>query len=318
MKSMEDNVLSQLNELNHQELVALVKQQADRLSQLEQQVLEQAATIRALQDQLAKNSSNSHKPPSSDGPKKAKTQSLRRESGRKPGGQKGHEGRRLEMSATPNHVVRHRLDLCPNCTKDLSKIEPAHIRKRQVYDVPPVTIEITEHQVECKACPHCEQLVEAAFPNGVTQETQYGERIKAQASYLNVYQLLPMARTSELLGDFYDHAPAPALVIEADRAVQSGTAPALDAIRAQLIAADVTHHDESGLRIAGKHQWLHVSSTDTLTHYGIHSKRGREAMSEIDILPHRQGVVVHDHWKSYQSFDQCTHAYCNAHHLPRN
>jgi transposase len=124
-----------------------------------------------------------------------------------------------------------------------------------------------------------------------------------------------MARTSELLGDFYNHAPAPALVMEANRAVQSGTAPAIQAIRTQLCTADVTHHDESGLRIAGTNQWLHVSSTDTLTHYGVHGKRGREAMAEIDILPNRQGVVVHDHWKSYQSFDQCTHAYCNAHHL---
>lgn len=315
MKSATNDGPTQLNTLNRQELLTLVAEQAERISQLEQLVLEQAATIRALQDQLAKNSSNSHKPPSSDGPKKAKTQSLRQKSGRKPGGQEGHKGHRLEMSKTPDHIVHHRLDHCPNCAEDLTQVSPVDIRKRQVYDVPPVAIEITEHQVECKTCPHCQQMVEAAFPAGVTQETQYGERIKAQASYLNVYQLLPMARTSELLGDFYGHAPAPALVIEANRAVQSGTQPAINAIRTQLIEEDVTHHDESGLRIAGKNQWLHVSSTDTLTHYGVHEKRGREAMSEIDILPNRQGVVVHDHWKSYQSFDQCTHAYCNAHHL---
>ena len=158
-------------------------------------------------------------------------------------------------------------------------------------------------------------MVESAFPEGVIQETQYGERIKAQASYLNVYQLLPMARTSELLGDLHGHAPAPALIIEANRAVQEGAEPAIDVIRTQLIEADVTNHDESGLRIAGKNQWLHVSSTDELTHYGAHEKRGREAMAEIDILPNRKGTVVHDFWKSYQSFDQCAHAYCVAHIL---
>mgnify|MGYP001826373452 CR=1 FL=1 len=305
----------QLDELNRQQLTALVVEQAERLSQLEQLVLEQAATIRALQEQLAKNSSNSHKPPSSDGPKKPNPKSLRQKSGRKPGGQKGHKGHRLEMSATPEHVVRHPLHQCPKCAQNLSQVEPVDMRKRQVYDVPPVTIEVTEHQVECKTCPHCEEQVETCFPAGVTQETQYGERIKAQASYLNVYQLLPMARTSELLGDFYNHAPAPALVIEANRAVQKETEPAIKAIRTQLIEADVTHHDESGLRIAGKNQWLHLSSTDTLTHYRVHEKRGREAMAEIGILTDRQGVVVHDFWKSYQSFDQCSHAYCNAHLL---
>ena len=309
------NVPLQLEKLNRQELEALVLRQDERISQLEQLILEQAATIRALQDQVAQNSNNSHKPPSSDGPKKPKTKSLRQKSGRKPGGQKGHEGRRLEMSATPDHVVRHPVDYWPNCAKDLSQVEPVDIRKRQVYDVPPVTIEITEHQVECKSCPRCEQVVEAAFPAGVIQETQYGERIKAQTSYLNVYQLLPMARTSELLGDFYGHAPAPALVIEANRGVQKGAAPSNDAIRAQLIDANVTNHDESGLRIAGKNQWLHVSSTDELTHYGVHEKRGREAMDEIGILPERKGTIVHDFWKSYQSFDQCAHAYCAAHIL---
>jgi transposase len=315
MNATPGNVPLQLDELNRQELIALVLKQDERILQLEQLVLEQAATIRALQDQVAQNSNNSSKPPSSDGLKKPKTKSLRQKSGRKPGGQKGHEGRRLEMSATPDHVVRHPLDHCPNCAKDLSQVEPVELRKRQVYDVPPVAIEVTEHQVECKSCPHCEQMVEATFPEGVTQETQYGERIKAQASYLNVYQLLPMARTSELLGDFYGHAPAPALTIEANRAVQEGAEPAIDAIRTQLIEADVTNHDESGLRIAGKNQWLHVSSTDELTHYGAHEKRGREAMAEIDILPNRKGVVVHDFWQSYQSFDQCAHAYCVAHIL---
>jgi hypothetical protein len=315
MNTPTGEVAHPLDKLTRQQLRALVVEQAERLSQLEQLVLEQAETIRALQEQLAKNSSNSDKPPSSDGLKKPHPKSLRQKSGRKPGGQKGHKGRRLEMSATPDHVVRHRLNQCPKCAQDLSQVEPVNMRKRQVYDVPPVAMEVTEHQVECKTCPHCEEQVEADYPVGVTQETQYGERIKAQASYLNVYQLLPMARTSELLGDFYNHAPAPALVIEANRAVQKGTEPAIDAIRAQLIEADVTHHDESGLRIAGKNQWLHLSSTDTLTHYGVHEKRGREAMAEIGILTDRQGVVVHDFWKSYQSFDQCSHAYCNAHLL---
>lgn len=301
--------------LKRDELLSLVEAQAQEIAELKQLVLEQGATIRALQDQMAKTSQNSHKPPSSDGLKKPNPKNLRQPSGRKPGGQPGHEGHRLELSEVPDQVVRHELMMCPHCARDLSAVAAQRLGRRQVYDVPPVHIEITEHQVECKVCPHCQQEGQAAYPADVTKETQYGSRLKAQASYLNVYQLIPMARSCELLGDFYHHEPAPALIIEANRAVQAGSAPTLDAIKEQLIAAEVTHHDESGLRIAGKTQWLHVASTEELTYYEAHHKRGREAMNEIDILPNRTGTVVHDHWSSYQTFDQCAHAYCNAHHL---
>ena len=315
MSKTKATAVQEPKKLRRADLVSLVEAQALEIAELKALVLSQAATIRALQDQVAKNSQNSHKPPSSDGLKKPKPKNLRQSSGRKAGGQKGHTGHRLEICAEPDHVVRHELTTCPHCTTDLSAVAADEIGRRQVYDVPPVRIEVTEHQVECKVCPHCQQVSQAAYPADVTKETQYGARIKAQATYLNVYQLIPMARSCELLGDFYQHEPAPALIIEANHAVQAGSQPAIDAIKEQLIAADVTHHDESGLRIEGKTQWLHVASTDELTYYEAHGKRGQEAMNEIDILPNRTGTVVHDHWSSYQTFDQCEHAYCNAHHL---
>lgn len=315
MNQAKANAEQEAKRLKRDELLSLVEAQAQEITELKQVVLAQAATIRALQDQVAKTSQNSHKPPSSDGLKKRKPKNLRQPSGRKPGGQPGHDGHRLELSAVPDHVVRHELMTCPHCTSDLSAVAAHHLGRRQVYDVPPVRLEVTEHQVECKVCPHCHQAGQATYPADVTKETQYGPRLKAQASYLNVYQLLPMARSCELLGDFYCHEPAPALIIEANRAVQAGSAPAIDAIKEQLVAAEVTHHDESGLRIEGKTQWLHVASTAELTYYEAHRKRGQEAMNAIDILPNRTGTVVHDHWSSYQTFDQCAHAYCNAHHL---
>ena len=126
---------------------------------------------------------------------------------------------------------------------------------------------MTEHQAEIKACPSCRRSVEASFPADVTQPVQYGPRLKAQACYLNTYQLIPVARTCELLGDFYGHTPASALVQQANQAVEQGSAPALKAIYEQLSQAEVGHFDESGLRVAGKTQWLHVASTEALTYY---------------------------------------------------
>ncbi|MCP5020029.1 MAG: IS66 family transposase [Ketobacter sp.] len=305
----------QLKKMDKPELIDLVEVLFTRLQQVETLVQEQAATIEALQDQLAKNSRNSGKPPSSDGLKKPRTRSLRPKTGRKPGGQKGHQGHTLKMRDDPDHIEPHPLDRCPHCQTDLSSIPLSGYARRQVFDVPPVQIEVTEHQAEIKDCPHCQKTAQATFPSEVSQAVQYGSRLKAQASYLNTYHFIPHARTVELLGDFYGHAPAPAFVKEANQALEKGSEPSLTAIYEQLTQAEVEHFDESGIRVTGKTQWLHVASTAALTYYQVHAKRGQEAMREIGILPHFTGRAVHDHWQSYQTFNNCAHAYCNAHHL---
>ena len=174
----------QLEKMAKPDLIDLVEILLARLQQLESLVQEQAATIQALQDQLAKNSQNSGKPPSSDGLKKPRTRSLRQKTGRKPGGQQGHQGHTLKMSDKPDHIEPHPLDRCPHCQGDLSNVSPSGYVRRQVFDVPPVGLEVTEHQAEIKACPHCQKTVQAIFPAEVSQPVQYGSRLKAQASYL--------------------------------------------------------------------------------------------------------------------------------------
>jgi len=290
-------------------------EQAFLIQTLQDQIAEQQLLVQTLRDQLAKDSHNSSKPPGSDGLKKPKTRSLRRKGQRPIGGQPGHQGGTLEMVAEPDHVEPHPVIRCPHCRTDLSAIEPSGHEKRQVFDVPPVRLEVTEHQAEIKLCPGCGEQVKGVFPPHVTQPTQYGPRLKAQAGYLNNYHFIPLARTWELLTDFYGQAPSEAAVIEANRHLVEQIKPSLERVKQQLRAAAVVNFDESGLRVEGKLHWLHVAGTATLTHYHVHRKRGQEGMEEGGILPGFRGGAVHDHWAPYLKFDTCQHYFCNAHHL---
>ena len=288
------------------------RQQLEKLdtASLIELILEMQQQIQELRDQLAKDSHNSGKPPSSDGLKKPRTRSLRPKGEHPYGGQPGHKGDTLKQVAEPDHIEMHLITACPHCETDLAGIE-----KRQVFDVPPVQLEVTEHQAEIKRCPGCGQNVKGKFPEHVTQPTRYGPRVKAQASYLNNYHFIPLARTKELLRDFYGQAPSEAVIIAANRQMVEQTEASLESIHEQIINANVANFDESGLRVAGKLHWLHVASTETLTHYHVDRKRGQVGMQAGRILPKFQGNTVHDHWKPYLKFDQCQHSFCNAHHL---
>jgi len=297
----------QLAELDKENLIAIIVE-------LRELVVKQAAQIQELKDQLAKNSRNSGKPPSSDGLKK-KPRSLREKGKRRRGGQPGHKGHTLEMVAEPDHMERHTVEVCPHCATDLQDIEPVQVEKRQVFDLPPVRIEVTEHQVEVKQCPNCGQAVKGYFPDEVSQAVQYGPRLRAQAVYLNTYQLLPLARLCELFEDFYGHRPSEAFILQANASLVEQTRQTVTVIKKYIQASDVVHFDESGLQVEGRLHWLHVAGTDGLTYYIVHPKRGQEAMHAMDILPVFQGRAMHDHWHSYLQFEGCQHAFCNAHHL---
>ena len=298
---------TQLQQLDKESLIALILTMQQMIEAL-------SARVQVLEDQLAKTSGNSSKPPSSDGLKK-KPVSLREKGQRPTGGQAGHKGKTLKFSLSPDRIEAHAVSHCPACGTNVETTPAMHVEKRQVWDVPPLSLQVMEHQSAVKCCPQCQGRVQADFPVGVTQPVQYGPHLTAQAAYLTTYQLLPLARVCELFNDWYGHAPSEAFLLSAAERVQTQVTGVVDQIRTRLTQADLVHADETGLRVEGRLNWAHVVSTDTLTIYAVHAKRGYTAWRDIGLLPAVRGWVIHDGFQSYWQLKQCQHGLCNAHHL---
>jgi transposase len=265
-----------------------------------------------LRRQLDKNSSNSGKPPSSDGLKKPPriAGSLRAKSDKTSGGQAGHAGGTLKQAATPDVIERHEAQACRHCLAGLTAAMITGVEKRQVFDAPEPRLEVTEHQAMIYCCAHCRGRTTADFPEGVISPAQYGPRVRGAAVYLNVQQLIPEDRVAQAMADVFG---ATRLCPDSIVAWGRRKAEEFEAVAARIAAlvaqAAVRHLDETGFRVAGKGQWLHTASTAALTSYRVSARRGD--------LPKgfRGGVIVHDHFAPYYTLPAVRHALCNAHHL---
>ncbi len=283
-------------ELSREELIALVAALRAHIAELERR--------------LGLNSSNSGKPPSSDGLKKpARVSSLREPSGNKPGGQKGHKGETLRQVTDPNEVVNHYPSACSMCGVGLDPKTSVGHSARQVFDLPqPQPLVVTEHRAHDCECPACGAKTRALFPDGVNAPVQYGARITAFVIYLLHYQLLPENRLATLMADLFGVKVATATIARMSRACAERLHGFVETVRDLVVGAPVKHLDETGFRIGGKTQWLHVASTALLTFYRVCAKRG-------SLLANVVGIVIHDHWKPYYRIEGVLHALCNAHHL---
>ena len=305
------------------ELIGALRRDLDTLREENAALYQENATLRwenaALKQKVAellrrldKNSSNSSKPPSSDGLKKPPRvfKSLRGRSGKSSGGQVGHKGDTLRSVDKPDRIERHAATTCRHCKACLTAAMVTSEERRQVFDLPQPRLDVTEHRASVYCCCHCSGVTKAAFPDTVTAHVQYGSRVRATAVYLNVQQLIPEDRVCETMADLFAAASlCPASVVAWTAKAAEAQAPVVAHIAARVVAAKVRHLDETGFRIGGKTRWLHSTSTAVHTLYRIGETRGDVPRTMAD------GVIVHDHFKPYYTLRGPLHALCNAHHL---
>jgi transposase len=314
-----DEALEQAHQANQdlreglkQAIIAIGSQQ-ERVKVLEGLIDSLQERIKTLERHQAKDSHNSSLPPSSDRFVRA-PKSLRHKSGKKAGGQPGHRGHHLRQVEMPDEILVHPVLCCEQCQHDL-RTQPAEVpERRQVIDLPAKRLWVTEHRVEEKQCPVCYHLTRAPFPAPVSAPAQYGTSIQTVATYLVEGQSVPYAHASQLLQELLGVQLSAGSIASFVTTCHQQLAEVESSLKAALVKSNVIHQDETGLRVGTTGWWVHVCSTDRLTHYAAHRSRGRTALDAIGIAPQFRGTSVHDGWLSYQGY-AFTQAWCNVHHL---
>jgi transposase len=295
-------------------IIALIERLCALIDQQHEQIAELRARVKALEDQLATNSRNSSKPPSSDRFTK-QPRSLRQPSGRKSGGQPGHPGTTLQPMAIPDQTRLHEPEQCVACGASLAEVaSQSDPERRQVFALPPLKLEVTAHRVMLKECAACGHRNRGTFPEGVACGASSGPGVKSVLTYLNQAHLLPSARSCEIVADLFGQPVSEGLLEAAVNGCTTALAETETSIKQGLTRAEVVNFDETGMDVEGKRMWLHSASTPQLTHYACHDQRGVTATQAIGILPAFGGRAIHDGFSSYWQYD-CAPGLCNAHHL---
>ncbi len=295
------------------EKVDLIIHLMERVEQLMEHIAQLTARVSELEARLGMNSSNSSKPPSSDGYVKPNPRSLRESSGRKPGGQKGHTGTTLRRVENPDEIKVYEPERCA-CGHSLKEAPVDHVERRQVFDLPEKLVWVTEHQMVSRKCPDCGRMNHADAPPEAPGPVQYGPKIMGAAVYLRTAQLVPFERLMEVFEEIFHITMCKRTVESAQVRVYEALLPFEREVRTQLLDAPALHVDETGMQVNGVLHWMHGVSTGLLTLYQAHTERGSEAIDDNEILSGFRGVLVHDCWGPYFRYGD-RHALCGAHLL---
>src|SRR5215207_3278482 len=274
------------------------------------------ARVTELERRLGKDSSNSSKPPSSDGlgkPARAERRNAEQTQGRRPGKQPGAPGAHLAQVERPDEVVEHAPERCGGCGADLAAAVVVGVEARQVFDLPPLRLGVAEHRAERRRCA-CGTTTAGRFPEHVRAAACYGPGVRALVAYLCVHQHLPVDRAAQLLADVLGASVTTGTLVAVVAEGAAGLEGFVEVVREGLAGAPVAHFDETGARVAGRLHWVHSASTSLLSLFTVHPKRGKVAMDQAGVLPGFGGVAVHDGWAPYWRYD-VTHALCGAHLL---
>lgn len=301
------------------EMIQISKQEYEQLKEenriLKEVVASLTKEIVELKAKLNKDSTNSNKPPSSDGPKKRAIKNSRERSGKSSGGQPGHEGTTKNLDPNPDTIVVLKpIKECDECGGEVTLLIENYT-VRQVRDIQPIKAITVEYRATDGVCVRCGKIHKASFPEDVNGIVSYGNNLKAIVTYLTTYQLLPLKRTTELVEDLLGVKISQGTIVSSGQEAYEKLEGTEGLTKDELVNSEVVNFDETSTRVNGKTHWLHSAGTETATVYLIHPKRGIAAMDEMGILPLFIGTAIHDHWKSYYHYIQCAHGECNEHHL---
>lgn len=273
-------------------------------------------TIQELREQLNKNSKNSSKPPSSDGFKKPAPKSLRKPSGKKVGGQEGHQGTYLSVISDPDEIVKHMPSACEGCPHyKMCKGTACVAEKRHVIDAV-VTVNVVEHQLlEIPICMLHGDIRKGSFPNDVKATVQYGENLQALSVALNTVGAVSVKRTHEILSGVFNIPLATGIISNMVKRCADAVSETVNRIKQKVADSSLGHFDETGTRVDKKLWWVHDASNCEFTYLDISPKRGYLGMEQCGVLPLFHGISMHDCWASYWSYEDCQHAVCCAHLL---
>jgi transposase len=287
--------------------------QAELIERLQAEIAELRAENAEWKRRSEQNSRNSSRPPSSDSPfAKLAPKSLRRKSGKKPGGQPGHPGSTLALVDNPNERKRHEPGSCTGCGAGLADAAEVGMQRRQVFDLPPMTVRVTEHQLIARRC-GCGITTCGTAPQGVTAPVQYGPRITAIVLYLYVGQFLSKKRTAQALAELFGTPVGEGTVATMTQRAAEGLDTFLAEVADRIAASEVAGFDETGLRVAGTLHWVHCARTGKYTLLTCHPQRGRQDIDDAGVLTRFRGIAVHDAWAPYDTYVDATHQLCCAH-----
>ena len=286
---------------------------------LQETIKELRETIKELRRQLDQNSQNSSKPPSSDGYRKPSPKSQRTKTGRKPGGQKGHQGSNMTIPHAPDEVMKHLPEKCKTCPHLTQCLQNDKIftcaEKRYTVDAV-VTTKVTEHQsLKAENCPCGEKPENGPFPENVKAYVQYGDSVSVLVGLLSTYGAMSAMRIHVLIGSLLGVKLSTGTVTSMVSKCAKKVGKVLQKIKKLIEAGHVGHFDETGARTGGELHWVHNSSTDKYTYQTINKKRGKDGIDANGVLLLFAGVAMHDCWSPYWKYEGIVHAICNAHLL---
>ena len=227
---------------------------------------------------------------------------------------KAFDPSRSANTRTVQTIEVSKVGCCENCGEDLRKVPSQGHERRTQIDI--VFEKVVMHvDAEIKSCPHCGQKTRGAFPESFSGPLQYGSGIRAYVLNLLIAQMISLKRVQQcvqtLIGLAISEATILKYVLQLHLALERWEKEAIE----RLLTLPAIHLDETSLRVDKHNQWIHVASGGEITLKFVHEKRGLEAMTAIGIIPRYGGVIIHDCWASYLSYDHCGHGLCGAHLL---